>query len=104
MHAEDVQTNFVDIGPVNKVMNMLCCWFAGGMRGENPSFQRHLARVPDYLWVAEDGLKMQGYNGSQLWDTAFAAQALADAGPALLGSVDDARAFLVDAYGFVERS
>lgn len=35
---------------------------------------RHLARVPDYLWVAEDGLKMQGYNGSQLWDTAFAVQ------------------------------
>ena len=35
---------------------------------------RHLARVPDYLWVAEDGMKMQGYNGSQLWDTAFAVQ------------------------------
>jgi hypothetical protein len=30
--------------------------------------------VHDYLWVAEDGLKMQGYNGSQLWDTAFAVQ------------------------------
>lgn len=28
----------------------------------------------DYLWVAEDGMKMQGYNGSQLWDTAFAVQ------------------------------
>ncbi len=31
-------------------------------------------RVYDYLWVAEDGLKMQGYNGSQLWDTSFAVQ------------------------------
>ena len=31
----------------------------------------------DYLWVAEDGMKMQGYNGSQLWDTAFAVQARA---------------------------
>jgi cycloartenol synthase len=31
--------------------------------------------VKDYLWAAEDGVKMQGYNGSQLWDTAFAAQA-----------------------------
>jgi squalene cyclase len=31
-------------------------------------------RLFDYLWVAEDGMKMQGYNGSQLWDTAFAAQ------------------------------
>jgi squalene cyclase len=36
---------------------------------------RHVSRLPDYLWVAEDGMKMQGYNGSQLWDTAFTAQA-----------------------------
>ncbi len=35
---------------------------------------RHLPRVYDYLWLAEDGLKMQGYNGSQLWDTSFAVQ------------------------------
>ena len=34
----------------------------------------HIPRIYDYLWVAEDGLKMQGYNGSQLWDTAFAVQ------------------------------
>jgi hypothetical protein len=32
------------------------------------------------LWVAEDGMKMQGYNGSQLWDTAFAVQAIASTG------------------------
>lgn len=31
-------------------------------------------RLFDYLWVAEDGMKMQGYNGSQLWDTSFAVQ------------------------------
>lgn len=37
---------------------------------------RHLPRLADYLWVAEDGMKMQGYTGSQLWDTAFAVQAL----------------------------
>ena len=24
MHAEDLQTNFIDIGPVNKVLNMQC--------------------------------------------------------------------------------
>jgi squalene cyclase len=36
--------------------------------------RRHIPRLYDYLWVAEDGLKMQGYNGSQLWDTSFAVQ------------------------------
>lgn len=48
-----------------KAMQMLC---------------RHLPRLHDYLWLAEDGMKMQGYNGSQLWDTAFAVQAFAATG------------------------
>ena len=43
-------------------------------------FCRHLARVPDYLWVAEDGMKMQGYCNSTLWDTAFAVQAITATG------------------------
>ena len=70
---EDENTRYVCIGPVNKVMNMLCRWH------ENPegeAFRLHASRLPDYLWVAEDGMKMQGYNGSQLWDTTFAVQAI----------------------------
>jgi cycloartenol synthase len=73
VHYEDVNTRYIDIGPVNKVMNMLACWV------EDPNseaFKRHLPRIYDFLWVAEDGMKMQGYNGSQLWDTVFAVQAL----------------------------
>lgn len=69
---EDENTRYIDIGPVNKVINMLVRYFAGDMDG----FRMHVPRLADYLWVAEDGMKMQGYNGSQLWDTAFAVQAL----------------------------
>ncbi|XP_038973506.1 cycloartenol Synthase-like isoform X3 [Phoenix dactylifera] len=56
-----------------KVLNMLSCWI------EDPNseaFKSHLPRVYDFLWLAEDGMKMQGYNGSQLWDTAFTVQAI----------------------------
>eukprot|EP00892_Ulva_mutabilis_P003932 jgi/Ulvmu1/1910/UM012_0069.1 len=77
VHYEDENTRYIDIGPVNKALNLVCCWFEDP---EGEPFKRHLARVPDYLWVAEDGLKMQGYNGSQLWDTAFTAQAFAATG------------------------
>ncbi|KAI4368845.1 hypothetical protein MLD38_017357 [Melastoma candidum] len=73
IHYEDENTRYICIGPVNKVLNMLCCWI------EDPNseaFKLHLPRIHDYLWVAEDGMKMQGYNGSQLWDTAFAIQAI----------------------------
>ncbi|KAJ4839941.1 Cycloartenol synthase [Turnera subulata] len=73
IHYEDENTRYICIGPVNKVLNMLCCWV------EDPNseaFKLHLPRINDYLWLAEDGMKMQGYNGSQLWDTAFAVQAI----------------------------
>lgn len=78
MHAEDLQTNYVDIGPVNKVFNMLCAFFLHGK--ESDQFRRHAARIDDYLYVSEDGMKMQGYNGSQLWDTAFMTQAIVSTG------------------------
>ena len=90
IHAEDDQTNYVDIGPVNKVINALAVWHMANTPAAAHSprsvdqlrdaFQLHVARLEDYLWVAEDGMKMQGYNGSQLWDTAFAVQALIDGG------------------------
>ncbi|CAA6675105.1 unnamed protein product [Spirodela intermedia] len=73
IHYEDENTRYICIGPVNKPLNMLCCW------AEDPNseaFKLHIHRIQDYLWVAEDGMKMQGYNGSQLWDTAFAVQAM----------------------------
>ncbi|XP_027337244.1 cycloartenol synthase-like [Abrus precatorius] len=73
IHYEDENTRYICLGPINKVLNMLCCWV------EDPNskaFKFHLPRIYDYLWIAEDGMKMQGYNGSQLWDTAFAVQAI----------------------------
>ncbi|CAN5302566.1 squalene--hopene cyclase [soil metagenome] len=72
--AEDEQTNFVDIGPVNQVINSIVVHHAYGK--DSPQFKKHVERWFDYLWLAEDGMKMNGYNGSQLWDTAFAMQAI----------------------------
>eukprot|EP00656_Telonema_subtile_P058648 TRINITY_DN9994_c0_g2_i3.p1 TRINITY_DN9994_c0_g2~~TRINITY_DN9994_c0_g2_i3.p1 ORF type:complete len:704 (-),score=190.97 TRINITY_DN9994_c0_g2_i3:164-2275(-) len=80
IYAEDIQTNFIDIGPVNKVMNMLSVYHNSGNSAHSNEFKSHMARIPDYLWVAEDGMKMQGYNGSQSWDTSFAMQAISEAG------------------------
>lgn len=72
--AEDDHTNFINIGPVNQVINSICVFHAYGKESER--FCQHRNRWDDYLWLAEDGMKMNGYNGSQLWDTAFATQAI----------------------------
>ncbi|KAK6272841.1 hypothetical protein POUND7_009924 [Theobroma cacao] len=73
IHYEDENSRYICLGPVNKVLNMVCCWV------EDPNseaYKCHLSRIKDYLWVAEDGMKMQGYNGSQQWDVAFSVQAI----------------------------
>ncbi|KAF9619276.1 hypothetical protein IFM89_006463 [Coptis chinensis] len=57
---------------LQEVYNMLSCW------AEDPNsdaFKYHLARIRDYLWIAEDGMKMQNL-GSQSWDAFFAIQAI----------------------------
>lgn len=78
VNAEDEQTNYVNIGPVNQVINSICVWHAYGK--DSDKFRKHVDRWYDYLWVAEDGMKMNGYNGSQLWDTSFALQAILEGG------------------------
>lgn len=72
IHYEDHNSRYITIGCVEKVLCMLACWVE---RPNGDSFKKHLARIPDYLWVAEDGMKMQSF-GSQQWDTGFAIQAL----------------------------
>ncbi len=74
LNAEDEQTQYINIGPVNQAINSISIWHAYGK--DSVQFKRHVARWYDYLWVAEDGMKMNGYNGSQLWDTAFATRAI----------------------------
>jgi lanosterol synthase len=90
---EDDVTDGIDIGPVNKVLNAFVHHFhdRDGTRAA-----RALARTDDYLWDAPDGTKMQGYNGSQLWDTAFAVQAILAA-----PSRGDAEDVLAKAYGYI---
>ncbi|CAN1191094.1 Beta-amyrin synthase [Linum perenne] len=76
IHYENECSHYISSACPEKVLSMLACWV------EDPngdSFLKHLARIPDYLWVAEDGMKMQTF-GSQLWDTSFAIQALLSCG------------------------
>ncbi len=71
---EDRVTNDIDIGPVNAVLNTFVHFFRGA-EGRS-EFERGFAALEPYLWAGHDGVKMQGYNNSELWDTVFAVQAI----------------------------
>jgi squalene/oxidosqualene cyclase-like protein len=78
MKHENEHSFSINLGPVNHVMNTLCMFHAYGRESEE--FKKSTERWFDYLWLAEDGMKMNGYNGSQFWDTNFAALALMEGG------------------------
>ncbi|KAH9716429.1 Camelliol C synthase [Citrus sinensis] len=72
IHYEDEASRYMTIGCVEKPLNMLSCW------AEDPNgdyFKKHLARIGEYFWMGEDGMRVQSF-GSQTWDCAFAVQAL----------------------------
>ncbi|XP_073030877.1 dammarenediol II synthase-like [Primulina eburnea] len=66
------ESRYITIGCVEKSLQMMCWWAHDPNCDE---FKHHLARVPDYLWLAEDGMKMQSF-GSQIWDCTLATQAV----------------------------
>ncbi|KAL0352852.1 UNVERIFIED_CONTAM: Dammarenediol II synthase [Sesamum angustifolium] len=74
----------------------MMCWWAHDPNGDE--FKHHLARVPDYLWLAEDGMKMQSF-GSQIWDSTLATQAVIAS-----GMVDEYGDCLKKAHFYVKES
>ncbi|KAJ9099201.1 hypothetical protein QFC21_004081 [Naganishia friedmannii] len=75
---EDENTGYQTVGPVSKMLNMVCRFAEEG--AESEAFKQHLAKIDDFLWMSEEGLMMTGTNGSQLWDIAFISQALVETG------------------------
>ncbi|XP_065619337.1 beta-amyrin synthase isoform X2 [Quercus suber] len=72
IHYEDEISRYITVGVVEKAICLLACWI------EDPNgdyFKKHLARMKDFIWIAEDGIKMQSF-GSQLWDASLTIQAL----------------------------
>jgi len=55
--ADDRFSKCISIGPISKTINMLVRWYVDGPASS--AFQEHISRIPDYLWLGLDGMKMQ---------------------------------------------
>jgi squalene cyclase len=75
---EDISTNFLNVGPVNKAWNMLCCIFTEG--NDSDHLKKHLDTCQYFYWLSKDGMKCSGQVGSQFWDAGFALQAFYSTG------------------------
>ncbi|KAB1212030.1 Lupeol synthase [Morella rubra] len=72
IYYEDENTRYLSIGSVEKALCLIASWVEDQ---NSEAYKLHLARIPDYYWVAEDGLKMQSL-GCQTWNLVFAVQAI----------------------------
>lgn len=97
IQMEDENTFFLDIGPVNKVMNWLVVYDHYGK--DSREFREHVKRNQDFMWMGPEGMMMNGTNGSQLWDCSFIIQALAEA---QLADVELYRDHMVKALEFMD--
>lgn len=75
---EDENTGYQCLGPVNKMLNYICRWLEEGH--DSDAMALHREKLKDFMWMSGEGMSMCGTNGSQLWDTAFIAQAMVDSG------------------------
>lgn len=63
---EDENTSYQDLGPVNKMMNLVCRALVEGP--ESVAYKMHHLKRKDFMWIGPEGMRMCGTNGSQLWD------------------------------------
>eukprot|EP00921_Rhytidocystis_pertsovi_P009409 GHVQ01015140.1.p1 GENE.GHVQ01015140.1~~GHVQ01015140.1.p1 ORF type:complete len:968 (+),score=67.33 GHVQ01015140.1:399-3302(+) len=74
--AEDISTNYLCLGPVNKMFNMVSVFAATNCK-DTVEMTRHIQTLEAYLWLADDGMKVHGEPyGSVTWDTSFTILAL----------------------------
>lgn len=78
IEAEDENTSFSNLGPVNGPMNTLASYIRCGP--DSYPFREHIKTLPEFLWMKDEGMLMNGTNGVQVWDTAFLIQACDSAG------------------------
>jgi len=96
IHYEDENSNYIGICPINKALNMICCWIESPNSKE---FMQHLPRIYDFLWLAEDGMKAKVYVGCHSWDTALIVQAFCST-----GLIEDFGATLKKAHDFMKNA
>ncbi len=93
---EQLTTNFIDIGPVNKAFDTVALWSS---EPHSEHTRKAVAALPQYIFDCERGRTMQSYNSSELWDTGFIALALAESGHAFEYAI-----MAREAYRFIDEN
>lgn len=94
-----MNTDHLAIAPISNALSAIVMYLEHG-KGSS-WFDRFLFRWPDFLTMSVEGIMMNGTNGVQVWDVAFALQYCVLAG---LAENPDFKDTIIQAYRFLLRS
>jgi len=98
---EDRATSRANLGPVNAVLNRVChCFRPGGKEILEPGWDM----LDRYLWDGHDGMKMNGYLSTEVWDTVFSLQAILACDECDLAGVGSHRDTVEKAHDFLREN
>ncbi|KAK9468463.1 terpenoid cyclases/protein prenyltransferase alpha-alpha toroid [Lipomyces arxii] len=84
---ELANTKYACLAPVNFALNMMVVYWNEGADSKN--FLGLKDRLPDIMYISEDGMLATGTNGVQCWDVSFAMQTICSIGAAELPEFHD---------------
>lgn len=96
---EDENTGYQTLGPVSKMINLICRTHVEGIGSD--AWKEHSKKRRDFMWMSQEGMMMCGTNGSQLWDISFISQALVESG---LANEDFVKPHALRALQWLERA
>ncbi|CAG8634108.1 7586_t:CDS:10, partial [Cetraspora pellucida] len=78
MKLEEIDSNYVSVCAIDKLFRLVCAYYEEGPESE--MFLNMKDRVANYIWMTPNGMLMNSVDGSQIWDTSLAVQAIIESG------------------------
>ncbi|CAG8730053.1 31988_t:CDS:10, partial [Racocetra persica] len=75
---EEIDSNYVSVCAIDKLFRLVCAYYEEGPESE--MFLNMKDKVANYIWMTPNGMLMNSVDGSQIWDTSLAVQAIIEAG------------------------
>ncbi|CAG8560984.1 6895_t:CDS:10, partial [Dentiscutata heterogama] len=78
MKLEEFDSNYISTCAIDKLFRLVCAYHKEGPESE--MFLNMKDKIANYIWMTPNGMLMNYTDGSQIWDTSLAVQAIIESG------------------------
>ncbi|RIB23575.1 terpenoid cyclases/protein prenyltransferase alpha-alpha toroid [Gigaspora rosea] len=99
MKLEEFDSNYISTCAMDKLFRLICAYHKEGPESE--MFLNMKEKIANYIWMTPNGMLMNYTDGSQIWDTSLAIQAIIESG---LANDPDNHESMIKALEFLDDS